>query len=215
MGKLRINGREYDIPDGCSVSVVNGEVRINGQKWDEYQQPAAVKVEVVGSVNVLHATGSVDVNGDVGAYVKADGSATVGGSVKGSVTAGGSVQAGDVGGDVSAGGSVHCGEVGGRVSAGVAHDPAPEQVMTRSQKESLEELRSSAWYVGWSFGFEGADTVKMLASVGEEIGCAPEKWLARLLLAGHAEGGRDRREDARIPEELIPARVRIVGELPL
>lgn len=86
--------------------------------------------------------------------------------------------------------------------------------MTDRQKKSLDELASSAWHVGWTFGFEGADTVKMLLKVGAEIGGAPPEWMARLLLAGHAEGDRDRREDNRVPVELMPAGVRIAGEIP-
>lgn len=118
MGKMNVNGVEFDIPPGASVSIINGQVLVNGVQATTYPQPANVVVNITGDVNVLHSAGSTNVTGNVGAYVKANGSVEVGGSVKGTVDAGGSVNCGDVGQDVDAGGSVHCGKIGRDVSAG-------------------------------------------------------------------------------------------------
>lgn len=118
MGKMTVNGVEFSVPPGASVSIVNGQVLINGVEAANYPQPATVRVIITGDVNVLRSAGAVEVTGNVGAYVKANGSVEVKGSVKGTVDAGGSVTCGDVGGDVDAGGSVRCGKVAGSVDAG-------------------------------------------------------------------------------------------------
>ena len=106
MGVMNINGRTYDVPNGASVSVVNGAVTIGGVAMDSYPKSAQVVVTVTGDVGSLDADGSVTVAGMVKGDVTAGGSLTVGGSVGGSVAAGGSVRCGDVRGSVSAGGSV-------------------------------------------------------------------------------------------------------------
>lgn len=85
--------------------------------------------------------------------------------------------------------------------------------MTDRQKEAMRQLRNSAWHVGWTFGYEGCDTVRMLAQVSGEMGGAPSQWVARLLLAGHAEGERDRLEDGRVPADLVPAGARIADDV--
>ncbi len=115
-GKTTINGVEYVIPPGASLSVINGVVRINGQEVTTYTQPATLIINVTGDVGSIEAAGAVNVTGRSG-DIRADGSVTVGGE-SGSVNAGGSINAGDVSGNANAGGSIRCGKVGGNVSAG-------------------------------------------------------------------------------------------------
>lgn len=106
MGKVIVNGMEFDISDGASVSVINGEVLINGRAAVDIDKAARVTIEIRDStVGVVRAD-----RGDV----------TVTGDVMGSVQAGTGVTCGNVGGDVRAGTSVTCGAVAGSVKAGVS-----------------------------------------------------------------------------------------------
>jgi len=99
MTKITVNGKSYDIPAGCSVSVVNNAVYVDGEL---VQRTDSDGVYITGNVEILTTDkGSITVTGEVG-----------------TIKAGGSVSAGDVRGDVEAGGSVSCGSVAGDVKAG-------------------------------------------------------------------------------------------------
>jgi len=99
MTKITVNGKSYDIPAGCSVSVVNNAVYVDGEL---VQRSDSDGIFITGNVDTLTVDkGSVTVTGEVG-----------------DIQAGGSVSAGDVRGDVKAGGSVSCGAVAGDVKAG-------------------------------------------------------------------------------------------------
>ena len=100
------------------MSVVNGQVLINGVLATNYPPTANITVEITGDVNILKVAGSATVTGNVNQNVDAGGSITVGGNVSGDVDAGGSVGCVDVGGNVDAGGSVKCGRVTGSIDAG-------------------------------------------------------------------------------------------------
>lgn len=118
MPTVTINGNTITVPGGCSVSVVNGEVFVNGARYAPDLASRELRVIVEGSVHELRVDrGSVEVRGDVTGMVECGGSATVGGVVN-DVDAGGSVNCRTVGMNVKAGGSVNCGNVGGKVSAG-------------------------------------------------------------------------------------------------
>lgn len=97
MGKITINGMSFT---GTNMQVSGGDIYIDGQK-----------VEVIAKVT------QIEITGDVG-EIRSDCSVNVKGHVKGSVSAGGSVNCGDVGGDVSAGGSVNSDNVKGAIKAG-------------------------------------------------------------------------------------------------
>ncbi len=98
---IRINGKEYH---GNSVSISNGVVKVDGKVVDDSTPgPGGIlKVAIEGD--------PVDVSSDCSVDVK--------GTVKGSVTAGGSVNCDDVGGNVQCGGSVNCDDISGNVMAG-------------------------------------------------------------------------------------------------
>lgn len=100
---VTVNGKTYNLPPG-NVSIINGTILVNGRVWNE-ADPVAGVVE-------LHIIGDP-------LSVETDASVIVKGSVKGNVTAGGSVQCGEVSGGVSAGGSIQAaGKLGGSISAG-------------------------------------------------------------------------------------------------
>lgn len=123
MGKVVIDGKSISVPNGASISVINGVLYVNGElhtpedDGNKLQVVVIIKGDVQGDLTVNRA--SVEVEGNVTGNVKTGGSARIGGSVEGSLRASGSAQlGGSVGGSVDAGGSVNCEDVGSNVSAG-------------------------------------------------------------------------------------------------
>jgi hypothetical protein len=100
MGVININGKKIEVVDGSNITINNGSIIVNGKNLYSGSQPIQVTVE--GDVNNL----------------RTDNSATVKGSVLGSVDAGNSVHCGDVGGDVDAGNSIHARVIKGKAKAG-------------------------------------------------------------------------------------------------
>lgn len=133
--KITINSTQYTVPDGASISTINGTVYVNGKPYNPENTNPTIPVEVkiegnVGPVTVdrgsVAVTGDVTGNvsagssvkcGNVGGYVDAGSSVTCA-NVSQNVEAGSSVKCGNVGGDVDAGGSVTCGNVIGAINAG-------------------------------------------------------------------------------------------------
>jgi len=101
MNKITINGTVITGDLSGGVSIRNGEVRVGGK---------LVQANVSGDVHVKW-------DGPL-TSLETDGSATVSGEVRGSVSAGGSVTCGPVGESINAGGSVKCDKVGGGINAG-------------------------------------------------------------------------------------------------
>lgn len=116
MNTVIINGNKIEVPDGTSISVVNGDVIIGGNQVGTAINNE-IKIKVEGTLTSLKVDrGSVecdDVHGNVDA-----GSNVVCKNVGGSVDAGSNVQCGDVGGDIEAGSNVTCGKVSGDIDAG-------------------------------------------------------------------------------------------------
>lgn len=117
MSSFHINGKTIDVPSGCSVSIINDVVYVNGLPHCEEKLTGIVKIIVEGSITKLDAKiASIEVHGNVNS-INCGGSCTVHGFT-GSIDAGGSVNCGDVHGPVNAGGSVNCGKVTGDIDAG-------------------------------------------------------------------------------------------------
>lgn len=116
MNTIRINGVTVEVPDGCSVSVGNGEVVINGQSVMG-GLTGTIKLEITGDPINVDSKYNVTVHGNVQGDVGADGNVTVSGSVNGPVEADGNVTCGEVKGDVIADGNVVCKNVAGNVKA--------------------------------------------------------------------------------------------------
>ena len=95
---IRINGVEY--PDGHDVTIINGEVTVDGIKQGNERLNGVVRVEVTGDLKSLTST----------APVKCE-------NVLGDVFAEGPVTCKNVGGSVRAEGTVNCGNVLGKVNA--------------------------------------------------------------------------------------------------
>ncbi len=120
MGTLTVNGKKYDVPDGTTISIIDGVVLVDGKPITDDADKLKGRVTITwdGPLMSLSTDASVTVNGNVNGNVKANGSVTAG-EVRGNVSAGGSVSCGSIGGAAAAGGSLQCaGNVGGTASAG-------------------------------------------------------------------------------------------------
>ena len=117
MGVISINGRTLNFSGG-DISISNGQIIINGQRFGDDLKSDVVHLKIEGDVNnVTVKNGSVEITGNVHGNVDAGGSVTCG-NVGNNVDAGGSIICGSVEKNVDAGGSVTCGSVKGNVDAG-------------------------------------------------------------------------------------------------
>lgn len=98
MATIVINGHTFS---GRSVSILNGQVTIDGVRQD----------------GTLSGVVEIKVTEGVLGEMRTDASVSCG-DINGSVSAGGSVNCENIGGNVTAGGSVNGGNVKGSVSAG-------------------------------------------------------------------------------------------------
>lgn len=105
MSKCSINGKEYDIPNGSSISVRGNKVFVDGVELAEADKLPEINVTVtgdLGSLQVMSAnlvmvrgnvngpltseSGDLDIKGNVTGDVRTDsGDVSVGGTVGGSV----------------------------------------------------------------------------------------------------------------------------------
>lgn len=107
MGTVSVNGVTINVPDGASVSIINGDVVIDGKPYKgmekvKPEESIFIEGDFYGNIQTSR---SVEVKGNVSGNVDANGSVTCK-NVTGNVDANGSVTCGNVGGDVDAGGSV-------------------------------------------------------------------------------------------------------------
>lgn len=115
MSTVTINGQTFT-SHGGSISIINGEVTIDGVKQTGDKLKGVVKVEITGDPLNVTIDAPVTIRGNVNGDVKADGPVTCG-DVGGDVEADGPVTCGNVQGNVEADGPCTCGDVGGNVEA--------------------------------------------------------------------------------------------------
>lgn len=120
MNVISVNGKRISIPNGHSVSIINGDVFVDGRRYTDNENLKQVNIVIEGGCDSLQVDSCdrVEVKGDVRGVLKAGGAVIVHGNALNKVDAGGSVTCGDVSGNVDAGGSVNCGNVSGSVDAG-------------------------------------------------------------------------------------------------
>lgn len=88
-GNITVNGKSFATPDGASISVINGELFINGKK---VEQDAAASRQITIVINgnpgkVKLDVGNVVVNGSVSGDVSVNtGEVSVDGPVQGNAT---------------------------------------------------------------------------------------------------------------------------------
>lgn len=107
--QMQINGVMINVPSNASVSVINGQLYVNGKKYDgeELENKQVVHVTIQGDIKDIDCGGSVTVNGSVNGSIECGGSVTVDGRVDGSIDCGGSCTVlGNHQGRIDAGGSV-------------------------------------------------------------------------------------------------------------
>ena len=112
MNRIIINGVEFNV-EGSSVSIINGQVIVGGNKIIDIPDTT---IRWEGDLASLQCDQSVTC-GDVHGELSAKGSVTCG-NVNGSVRAGGSVKCDDVGSGITCAGSVKCASVTGKIDAG-------------------------------------------------------------------------------------------------
>jgi lipopolysaccharide export system protein LptA len=85
--RITVNGTTFDVPDGSSVSVINGQVVVGGRTMSSVPPAAPVYITVDGTCGSIQTqSGDVTVTGDVNGSVS---------------TMSGGVSCGKVGGSVS------------------------------------------------------------------------------------------------------------------
>ena len=105
MGVCVVNGKRYEIPDGCNVSINGNKVMVNGEVVTDCKDIVAKNINIVieGKVNNVSSTSAnIEVKGDVdGNVTTTSGDINVRGNVgKNVTTTSGDVECGNVGGDV-------------------------------------------------------------------------------------------------------------------
>ena len=110
MMKVTVNGKRITVPGGGgSISIVNGEVFVDGQRYTENEETKQVNIIIEGSCGSIQvdACDRVEVKGDVRGNLEVNGSVTIHGNARENVRSGGSVRCGNVGGSINAGGGVY------------------------------------------------------------------------------------------------------------
>lgn len=97
--RIVINGKEYNVDSSNNITIINGELIMDGKKIRLVKNNCTI--EVYGDVGSITCEGSVNCN-----------------NVKGNIKCGGSVNCDDVSGDINCGGSVNADCVGGNINAG-------------------------------------------------------------------------------------------------
>lgn len=116
MQTISINGVELQVPDGASVSIVNGVVQINNNTVHNLGN-ANIVIGSQGSKFTIHCDKDVTIDGDVAGGVKAKGNVSCR-NVTGGIEAN-EVKCGNVTGGIEANGNVVCnGNVTGGIEAG-------------------------------------------------------------------------------------------------
>ena len=113
MNTVNVNGKNYEVPNGCNVSVINGKVYFNGKLSDYFKNYNDKKIEIiiVGDCEEVKVdAGNVTVKGNVKGNVNVDaGNISVEGDIRGNVTADcGNISANYIAGNVS----TDCGNIG-------------------------------------------------------------------------------------------------------
>ena len=106
MNTVNVNGKNYEVPNGCSVSVINGKIYFNGKLADDFKNYNDKKIEIiiVGNCGEVKAdAGNINIKGNVEGNVNTDaGNISIEGDVKGNVTADcGNISANHISGNVS------------------------------------------------------------------------------------------------------------------
>lgn len=114
MNKVTINGKSYTAPDGCSISVVNNKVYVDGKLLENFNdwKEKNIEIKVEGNCKEVKAdAGNITIGGNVEGDASSDaGNITIRGDVKGNAkTDCGNIKAHHIFGNVS----TDCGNING------------------------------------------------------------------------------------------------------
>lgn len=112
MSSVMINGRRISVPNGSSVSINNGEIFVNGEKYedDKLKYKEIVHLIVNGDVGSIVSDVSVEINGNVDGDIDAGTSVKVNGNMIGDIDSGTSTTVyGNQTGKIEAGTSIKIG----------------------------------------------------------------------------------------------------------
>ena len=105
-GKTIINGVEYDVPSGASISVTNGRVYINGQEVNKDNNAVKeINITIIGNVekakvgNNLTVEGNIQ-NAEAGNNIIAD-------KIMGNASAGNNIKTEEIHGNAKAGNNIY------------------------------------------------------------------------------------------------------------
>lgn len=103
---VNINGKSIKVPNGSSVSVVNGVLYVDGKKWEdeELEDKQIVQLVIQGNVGNVNSSVDVCIEGDVTGDVSASRDVDIRKGVHGNIHASRDVEVGkDVNGNIKAG----------------------------------------------------------------------------------------------------------------
>ena len=101
MNRLIINGKVYDAPDNSSITIINGNLMVNGQQQVNLNsiEEKEINITIEGDVNTLSFDGKGTIkNGRINNLIN-DGHLTCG-DVEGNVTNSGHIQCGRIAGNI-------------------------------------------------------------------------------------------------------------------
>lgn len=113
MNTVNVNGKTYNAPDGCSVSVINNKVYFNGKLAEDFNdwKEKNIEIKVEGNCKEVKVdAGNINIKGNVEGNVNTDaGNISIEGDVIGNVTADcGNISANHISGNAT----TDCGNIG-------------------------------------------------------------------------------------------------------
>jgi len=105
MSKINVNGLEIEVPDGASISIVNGIVKVNNNSIHDIGSNNII-IGTQGSKFTIHCDKDVMVDGNVSGGIKANGNVSCR-NVTGGIEAN-EVTCGNVTGGIISKGNVSC-----------------------------------------------------------------------------------------------------------
>ena len=103
MGKVVVNGRVYNTPDGASVSVINNKVYVDGKLYEDFSENKEknIKITIEGDIQAVKVDcGDITVHGNANSVTGVNGDIKINGDVAGNVkTTNGDISAHSIQGD--------------------------------------------------------------------------------------------------------------------
>lgn len=107
-GKTIVNGVEYDVPSGASVSINNGKVYINGQEItpDNKEAVKEINITIIGNIEKAEIANNLTVEGNI-QFANAGNNLVVKGDITGNANASNNINANNIHGNAMAGNNIY------------------------------------------------------------------------------------------------------------